>query len=433
MQQQQQQQQQQLSVRGRLTLEALQCVWSGQPLPWVELLATVPMPVPQELLGAATQPPPARSSAHPLAQRRMSAKDIRDQLVGAASSDQVGTEEELSGWQWWSGGRYVYSANAQCSAFFECMFQTIRDTPVVSGEQVDGLHTGSYSHALSYEDLFHGHVFTVHPAYTAMNARAVRQGGNEDGEGHQEAEAGQPAGMRATAWLQQGQGEVGVVFHAKEYPSDLMPMSNGDSGFSSEHPAYWSRNVVWLASTNAIYVWRPPLIPSRWEGILQLGTEWDEMSEELRQILTESYSTNCNDNAAKKQEQDETEDRAVSAAIAPHRRAYTLSEAGFRELGAIPATTDVAVHSISTVLGEPHNGADNPIWNPWECDVNLLLQLPVASEGGDGGCNSTVDCETREPVVKGVIFAWSTIHEFTTNGVQRPHTGGPKGQRCSKL
>ena len=85
-------------------------------------------------------------------------------------------------------------------------------------------------------------------------------------------------------------GDVGVIFHAKEYPTDLglKKRSSSDSGsdggsegagggggseaggFDSKHPAYAARNLVWLASTNTIYVWRPPLY-TKWEALLQLG------------------------------------------------------------------------------------------------------------------------------------------------------------------
>lgn len=386
-----------LSRRGRLTLEALQAVWAGQPPRWVETLAAVPMAVPQELLDAAWQPRARAGAAHPLAHRRLSVADIRAR-ASAAASDGAGRGEaapEPSGRQWWSGGECLYSPDAHCSAFFECVFQTIRDAPVVSAERIDGSRAGSYAHALSHMDLFHGHVFTVHPAYTARVAPSSRGGAD---------------------WRQHGQAEVGIVFHAKEYPSDLVrtPHREGGSGYDSTHPAYRSRNLVWLASTNSIYVWRPPLYPSRWEGLLQLGTEWDEMSAELQQTLTaESYRTDNDDDSVGHIGRKDKENLAPAAMVAPHRRAYTLSEGGFRELATI---TDVAANDFSTTRNAPEGavvvtsgGADSDHWSPWECDVNLLLQPPsLAADGDDSACNRTLVCRPREPAaVSAVMFAWT--------------------------
>ena len=362
-------------------------MWSGQPPRWVEKLATVPMPVPRELLAAARQP---RTGAHPLAHRQLSVADMRARTSATGTSDTTSrgeTAPEPSGRQWWSGGEYLYSADAHCSAFFECVFQTIRDTPVVSAERIDGSRPGSYAHALSYLDLFHGHIFTVHPAYTG--GTDLRHQGQID-----------------------LQAEVGIVFHAKEYPSDLVPMAQRGSGYDSEHPAYSSRNLVWLASTNSIYVWRPPLSPSRWEGLLQLGVEWDEMSVELQQTLTaESHLADHNNDNVRHKERENTEGLVSAAVIAPHRRAYTLSEGGFRELATI---SDVAANAIS----KARNASEGAViaaadgtgvhWSPWECDVNLLLQPPPAADGEGSACNSQVAYRQRKPaVVTGVMFAWT--------------------------
>ncbi len=70
---------------------------------------------------------------------------------------------------------------------------------------------------LSQYDLFHGHVFAVR-----TNNQVT---------------------------------DVGILFHAKEYPSDL-PLGNPDannSPFTSTSPGYKYRNFIWLASAHMIY------------------------------------------------------------------------------------------------------------------------------------------------------------------------------------
>jgi hypothetical protein len=110
---------------------------------------------------------------------------------------------------------------------------------------------GGGAHALSADDLSHGHVFAVDPRHRPPERSSW------------------PWGAGAA-----GRAELGVVFHAKEHPADLeRPVEGGGrGGFDTSHPAYRARNLVWLASSNTVYVWRPPL-HTRWEGLLQLGTE----------------------------------------------------------------------------------------------------------------------------------------------------------------
>ena len=128
------------------------------------------------------------------------------------------------------------------------------------------------------------------------------------------------------------------------------------SGFDSHHPAYTARNLVWLASTNMIYVWRPPLY-TKWEALLQLGVEWETMDLALKSVLKEEYGGS-----------------------APHRLAFTLSEAGFRDL-AHPAeerngedngkdSGEDSGENNGEVSGEVSDEDEDG----WACDVNLLLR-----------------------------------------------------------
>lgn len=440
-----------LSLRGRLTLEALQGCWAGRPPRWIEVLAPVPMSVPQELLaaagyeaGAGTGSATARKSRHPLAYRQLSVEDIRTAIPIRDNVRQQAVEVtvEQSRRQWWSGGNSLFNATAQCAAFFECLFRTIRDTPVVGTDKLKG-QSESFCHVLSHQDLFHGHVFVVHPSHratTRMESCSFQYGrdSDEDAESRQAAQF-VPSADNSADWRQRGQAEVGVVFHAKECPSDLMAKASPDSGYDSEHPAYSSRNLVWLASSNTIYVWRPPLHPSRWEGLLQLGTEWHAMSEELQQLLTaESHNNNDSDHATEWQDSAEHNGEAgaaetLPAVQAPHRRAYTLSEAGFRELGAIATAVEVS----PSTAPQTRDVGDRKCWNPWECDVNLLLRAV-----GDGSeCNKPPQpglgrSVARQSIRSGVIFAWTCANPMLCNGAEQPcRPGDPEDSEdeCSDV
>ena len=176
------------------------------------------------------------------------------------------------------------------------------------------------------EDLFHGHVFCIQQRWCP--------------DGHD-------------------QPELGALFHAKEYPSDLATRggddtAGGGAGFSTHDSAYRSRNLVWLSHTNTVYVWSPPL-GTEWEGLLQLGTEWAAMEPELKAALKADYD-----------------------GMAPHRRGYTLSEAGFRELAEHPADAGAGGGGGDAGAGGAGAGADDDGGGAggggggWDCDVNLM-------------------------------------------------------------
>jgi len=72
---------------------------------------------------------------------------------------------------------------------------------------------------LSKYDLFHGHIFAIHTSEAAL-------------------------------------ADIGILFHAKEYPGDLNlgnPESEKNSPFTSKSPEFAYRNFIWLASTGLIY------------------------------------------------------------------------------------------------------------------------------------------------------------------------------------
>lgn len=294
-----------LSRRARLTLEVLRAMRAGHPPTWVQPLAVIRQPVPQELLvGARAISRNAVPGRHPLRGRRWLCNTSR---------------------QWWSGGPALFSAaTPQSDGFFRTLFEAIRDTPVLvapSDRECElAAAAVAHHHVLSMTDLFHGHMFSIGSQF--RSAHVARKGlGDKNGAGRQENSV-----LR----------ELGCVFHAKEYPIDLSlqqkgnrQKKNGSTCFDTQHPAYRARNLVWISSTNTIYVWRPPL-HTKWEALLQLGAEWPSMNSELRAVLLVEHG-----------------------GTAPHRLAYTLSEAGFRELAS--------------------NDQDD-----WECDVNLDLRVGAA-------------------------------------------------------
>ena len=268
-----------LSERARLCLALLRKVWgepgAGQVPNWVEPLCTVPMTVP-----AALRRIPNPHSTCPMAARRL--------------------ETVRHGWarQWWSGGSCLYGAEKSVATFFGDLFDFICRAMRSAGPD--------YTVSLSRADLFHGHLFVVAPCHRSPPNGTRGAGAN-------------------MAWA-----DLGVVMHAKEFPSDLISPAQASSvcsNFNTSSQAYRSRNILWLASSNTVSVVRPPL-HSKWEALLQLGTEWRALAPSLRCTLVSDYGQ------------------------APHRTAYTLCEAAFRELS-------------------------GPLWY-WNCDVNLLIGAPRA-------------------------------------------------------
>lgn len=89
------------------------------------------------------------------------------------------------------------------------LFQTISSGSLSLGFQV----------TLSQYDLFHGHLFALHTTRGTLD-------------------------------------DIGILFHAKEFPRDLA-LGNADaeknSPFTSESPEYRYRNFIWMASTGVIY------------------------------------------------------------------------------------------------------------------------------------------------------------------------------------
>mmetsp|Transcript_119859 Transcript_119859/g.382615 ORF Transcript_119859/g.382615 Transcript_119859/m.382615 type:complete len:455 (-) Transcript_119859:116-1480(-) len=109
---------------------------------------------------------------------------------------------------WGSGGDRLGRPDENVEAFLVGLFRHIADLGL-------GIE-------LSKQDLFHGHTFAL--------PSSAQEGST---------------------------GEVGILFHAKEYPSDLrMPQGEG-SPFTTDSPEYADRNILWLASTNQVYVIDP--------------------------------------------------------------------------------------------------------------------------------------------------------------------------------
>lgn len=105
---------------------------------------------------------------------------------------------------WGSGGDLLGAPNSAVGRYFFRIFEHIeqnhpqlRITPM---------------------DLFHGHVFSCGPSGSVG-----------------------PQG-----------GELGILFHAREYPSDLEPKGQ-HSGFTTLSPGYADRNLLFLASTGRVY------------------------------------------------------------------------------------------------------------------------------------------------------------------------------------
>lgn len=89
------------------------------------------------------------------------------------------------------------------------LFQTIATNQKQLGFNVD----------LTKYDLFHGHLFALHNADNTVS-------------------------------------DIGILFHAKEYPRDLKlgnPDAEKNSPFTTSSPGYGYRNFIWLASTKTIY------------------------------------------------------------------------------------------------------------------------------------------------------------------------------------
>lgn len=87
-------------------------------------------------------------------------------------------------------------------------------TTITSSDQQLGFQV-----ALSRYDLFHGHLFAVYGADDTPQ-------------------------------------DVGILFHAKEYPRDLIlgnPDAEKNSPFTTDSPGYIYRNFIWLASSHIIY------------------------------------------------------------------------------------------------------------------------------------------------------------------------------------
>lgn len=100
-------------------------------------------------------------------------------------------------------------SNTALNQRFTQLFQTIASMSSTWGFNVD----------LNADDLFHGHVFVV----------TTKQNQAQD---------------------------IGIVFHAKEYPRDLAAANNNrglSSKFTTHDQAYKDRNFIWLASTGTIY------------------------------------------------------------------------------------------------------------------------------------------------------------------------------------
>jgi len=108
---------------------------------------------------------------------------------------------------WGSGGSQVGRPAAGIDAFLRRIFRHIE--------------TLGLSVRVSTQDLFHGHIFVFPPA----------------------------AGGRS--------GELGIFFHAKEYPEDIPDPKGVGSGFNTSSPGYANRNLLYLASTNRVYVVDP--------------------------------------------------------------------------------------------------------------------------------------------------------------------------------
>lgn len=107
---------------------------------------------------------------------------------------------------WGSGGNQVAMVQNETAAFLTLLF--------------DHIESAGLSIEVSRQDLFHGHVFALPPKHA-------------------------------------GSGELGILFHAKEYPEDLYEPKGVDSGFTCDSPGYADRNLLYLASTNRIYVIDP--------------------------------------------------------------------------------------------------------------------------------------------------------------------------------
>ncbi len=107
---------------------------------------------------------------------------------------------------WASGGTHVYQANGPITAFFRGLFD---DTQAVNP-----------AIEISKHDLFHGHVFFCPP----------------DG----------PTGPAG--------GDLGILFHAKEYPTDGDDAGKaGDPGFAMGSAEYQDRNILYLLSRGRMW------------------------------------------------------------------------------------------------------------------------------------------------------------------------------------
>jgi hypothetical protein len=266
-----------LSPRAELSLELLGAVWQGRSPEWIEHLVDVPARVPAELWlrrDPAARPHPL--ALHPLPLGAVSA--LPDAVAGGAEVKR----------QWWSGGERIYRGGAAVTGFFHALFGSVkraaRSLPHCAVE-------------LSLHDLFHGHLFAV------PRRLAVRHGCR----GATIVDGSSPAGQSTGC----GHGELGLIMHAKELPTDIFPAGDDDvpgnpadtrsaaaATFDTAHPAYRARNLLWLASLNAVFVVRIPLW-GRWEELLQLGPEWAQMGPSLRRVLREDHG-----------------------GVAPHRLAY---------------------------------------------------------------------------------------------------------------
>ena len=107
-----------------------------------------------------------------------------------------------------SGGSHVHEAPPEVAAWMEGLFDRIAALPL-------GIR-------VSPQDLYHGHLFACAPGGAA------------------------PRG-----------GELGILFHAKEHPEDIPDGKGQGSGFRTTSPSYGDRNLLYLASTDSLYVIDP--------------------------------------------------------------------------------------------------------------------------------------------------------------------------------
>lgn len=107
---------------------------------------------------------------------------------------------------WGSGGSHLWAPDEEVQGFLRGIFQHVADA---------GLGIG-----IGTQDLYHGHMFGIPP-----------------GEG--------------------GDGELGILFHAKEHPQDIPDGKGVGSGYTTASPEYANRNLLYLASTNRVYVIDP--------------------------------------------------------------------------------------------------------------------------------------------------------------------------------